>query len=148
MRKSVPINLGKVQHNRKEADDIITIGKATSQNRVGLRQDKDKRLPGQTDKYFASLNKESRNTELINIRKLRGYSQTSLAQIAGLSLRTYQHYESGHRNINNVPADQLYKISLALDVQMEDLLSYTNEEKAILKADIRRRKEIYEHKTD
>ncbi len=142
-----PTNLGKVKRNRIVADDIISVGRENTQNRVGMTNDVLDRLPGQTDRYFQSLKKRTKNIKLINLRKGMGYSQTAMAQIAGLSIRTYQNYENGERNMNNAPAEQLYKISITLGLPMEEFLALTDEEKEQLKKDIEHRKEVFDKKT-
>lgn len=149
MKKALtPTNLGKVKFNRIVADDIISVGRENSLNRVGTSNDIEERLPGQTDKYFKSLENKKRNTALINMRKEAGYSQTAIAQISGMSKRTYQNYESGERSMNNAPAEQLFKLSITLGITMEDLLTFTNDEKEQLRKDIEYRKEIFEGKVD
>ena len=147
-RALTPTNLGKVKFNRIVADDIISVGRENSLNRVGTSNDKEERLPGQTDKYFKSLENKKRNTALINMRKEAGYSQTAIAQISGMSKRTYQNYESGERSMNNAPAEQLFKLSITLGITMEDLLTFTNDEKEQLRKDIEYRKEIFEGEVD
>ena len=82
------------------------------------------------------------------MRKEAGYSQTAIAQISGMSKRTYQNYESGERSMNNAPAEQLFKLSITLGITMEDLLTFTNDEKEQLRKDIEYRKEIFEGKVD
>ena len=149
MKKALtPTNLGKVKFNRIIADDIISVGRENSVNRVGTTNNKEKRLPGQTDKYFNALKNKKRNDSLINLRKEMGYSQTAIAQISGMSQRTYQNYESGERSMNNAPAEQLFKLSITLGIPMEDLLTYTEEEKEQLRSDIQLRKDIFEGKVD
>ncbi len=143
-----PTNLGKVKRNRIVADDIISVGRENTQNRVGMTNDKRDRLPGQTDRYFQSLKKRTKNIKLINLRKEMGYSQTAMAQIAGLSVRTYQNYENGERNMNNSPAEQLFKIGITLGVPMEELLAFTDEEKEQLRKDIEHRKKVFDSKVN
>ena len=59
---------------------------------------------------------------LQRIRKERGMSQGQLAEAAGISVRTLQSYEQGHRDINGMAGLTLYKLANTLGVDMEDLL--------------------------
>lgn len=61
-------------------------------------------------------------TKLQEIRKSRGYSQAKLAELAGLSVRTLQHYEQGTMDINSAAAMTVYQLAQALGCRMEDLL--------------------------
>ena len=59
---------------------------------------------------------------LQRIRKQRGMTQVQLAERAGVNLRTMQRYELTPENINGAPAITVYKLALALGVNMPELL--------------------------
>ena len=59
---------------------------------------------------------------LQRIRKECGMSQGQLAEAAGISVRTLQSYEQGHRDINGMAGLTLYKLANTLGVDMKDLL--------------------------
>lgn len=63
---------------------------------------------------------------LQEMRKKKGYSAATLADITGISLRSIQHYESGYRDINTAKLETLCTFALALDCKLENLL--TNED--------------------
>lgn len=55
-------------------------------------------------------------------RRKKGLSQSQLADITGISLRTIQAYESETRNINKAAAENVYLLAQALDTSMEEIL--------------------------
>jgi transcriptional regulator with XRE-family HTH domain len=55
-------------------------------------------------------------------RREKGLSQSQLADITGISLRTLQAYESETRNINKAAAENVYLLAQALDTSMEEIL--------------------------
>ncbi|MCC8098285.1 MAG: helix-turn-helix transcriptional regulator [Eubacterium sp.] len=61
-------------------------------------------------------------TALMRIRKNKGLERKELAQMTGISFRTIQDYEQGHKKISSAGAASLYKLSLALGCSMEDLI--------------------------
>ena len=61
-------------------------------------------------------------TRLARLRKSTGLSQAELAKASGAGLRSIQMYEQGHKNINRTSGETLYRLSLALNCAMEDLL--------------------------
>ena len=61
-------------------------------------------------------------TNLQEARKAAGLSQSKLAAMADLSVRTLQHYEQGTMDINTAAAITLYRLAKVLDCMMEDLL--------------------------
>ena len=63
---------------------------------------------------------------LQEMRKNKGYSAATLADITGVSIRNIQHYESGYRDINKAKLETLCTLALALDCKLENLL--TNED--------------------
>ena len=61
------------------------------------------------------------NLKLLRIKS--GKSQSKLADETGLSIRTLQMYEQGHREIANARIDVLLKICIALNCGLEELIS-------------------------
>ena len=61
-------------------------------------------------------------TRLSQLRKSAGLSQSELARRSGVGLRSIQMYEQGHKNINHASGETLYRLSLALNCSMEDIL--------------------------
>lgn len=62
---------------------------------------------------------------MTNLKKHRiekGFSQSQLAELAGMSLRTLQHYEQGERDINKAQGLILFSLAKALGCTIEDLL--------------------------
>lgn len=55
-------------------------------------------------------------------RNKSGLSQAQLAEKSGVSKRAIQDYEQGYRDINGAKAIYIYKLSKALDCNMEDLI--------------------------
>lgn len=57
------------------------------------------------------------------LRKKTGMSQSDLANLVGLSLRTLQEYEQGRRSIEGMAAATMYKITIALRCDIADLIA-------------------------
>lgn len=55
-------------------------------------------------------------------RKAAGLSQSQLAARVGMSLRTLQYYEQGALDINKAAAGTVYRLAVALECSVEDLL--------------------------
>jgi len=70
-------------------------------------------------------------TNLQRIRKERGLTQKELAEISGVSLKMIQKYETGEKNINHARAITLWRLALALDCEMVQLLAESETEKTI-----------------
>ena len=69
---------------------------------------------------------KSGNLKLRACRKKAGLSQSQLAEKAGISVRVYQNYEQGVRDIERAQLSVLLKICIALDCKMSDI--FMNEE--------------------
>src|SRR3989304_4370920 len=67
---------------------------------------------------------------IIKYRKVRGLSQTKLAELSGISRRMIAHYET---NISNPPINNLLAIAKTLSVTLNDLLGETNKELNFIK---------------
>ena len=70
----------------------------------------------------AALQERPRVSALRRARKAAGLTQTQLAQVAGVSMRSVQQYEEGLKDINKAAAGTVYRFSLVLGCTMEDLL--------------------------
>lgn len=71
------------------------------------------------DKKYDSVIQETR---LKTIRENRGISQTELAMLSGVKLRSIQMYEQKVNNIDKAQAGTLYNLSRVLGCTIEDLL--------------------------
>lgn len=61
-------------------------------------------------------------SKLQDARKAAGLSQSKLAEVAGISVRSLQEYEQGRKDVNGVRGITLYKLAQALNVNIEDIL--------------------------
>jgi transcriptional regulator with XRE-family HTH domain len=61
-------------------------------------------------------------TNLKRFRTSYGCSQSELAKLSGVSLRSIQMYEQRNKDINKASAETLYRISKALGCRIEDLI--------------------------
>jgi transcriptional regulator with XRE-family HTH domain len=61
-------------------------------------------------------------TNLKRIREDKKISQSQLAELSGVNLRTLQYYEQGYKDINKAQGITLYKLAQALDCRVEALL--------------------------
>lgn len=69
-------------------------------------------------KYYAI----EQETRLKTIRENRGISQTELAKLSGVKLRSIQMYEQKVNDIDKAQAGTVYKLSRVLGCTIEDLL--------------------------
>lgn len=60
-------------------------------------------------------------------RKAAGLSQSQLAGLTGLSVRTLQHYEQGLLDFNKAAAVTVWRVARALECRVEDLLDLGDE---------------------
>lgn len=56
------------------------------------------------------------------MRQAANLSQSQLAEKAGLSLRTLQHYEQGAKEFDHARIDTILKICLVLNCKLEDII--------------------------
>ena len=68
---------------------------------------------------------------LKEIREEKGLSRKALSDLTGVSLRSLQDYEQGHKKIAKAKSETLYRLSLALGCSMENLLEEALLEDAI-----------------
>ena len=79
------------------------------------------------DERFASVadeivNEKNSETRLKQIRSAYGCSQSRLAKMSGVGLRSIQMYEQRKKNINRAEAESVLRLSRALGCEMEDIL--------------------------
>lgn len=76
--------------------------------------------------FIEDLNKKydsiTQETRLKIIRENRGISQTELAKLSGVKLRSIQMYEQKINNIDKAQVGTVYKLSRILGCTIEDLL--------------------------
>lgn len=61
-------------------------------------------------------------TKLQALRKSSGLSQSQLADLSGVNLRSLQYYEQGAKDINKASAQTVFALARALGCAMEDLM--------------------------
>ena len=66
------------------------------------------------------------NSKLKSMRESRGLSQAQLAEKAGLQVRTLQNYEQGILNFDGCKIDKIFAVALALNCDVEDILTDEN----------------------
>ncbi len=71
------------------------------------------------DEYFSSIKEE---TNLKKYRTNMGLSQSQLAELSNVDIRSIQMYEQRHNDINKAQGITLYKLAKALKVDVQDLL--------------------------
>ena len=55
-------------------------------------------------------------------RQAAGLSQSMLAEKAGMSLRTLQHYEQGAKDFDHARIDTILKVCVVLNCKLEDII--------------------------
>ena len=84
------------------------------------------------DKFVDTMNRRSRRkhlpTKLQALRKSIGYSQKTLAEKSGVTLRMIQQYEQRAKDINKAAGVNLIALARTLGCQVEDLLEQSLEE--------------------
>ncbi len=64
-----------------------------------------------------------RGTKLQAKRKERGLSQSQLAEVSGVNLRTLQKYEIGEKDLNGAKLSTLLRLCIALECKLIDILN-------------------------
>lgn len=62
-------------------------------------------------------------TALQNIRTTNCLSQSQLSKLSGVNLRTLQDFEQGRKPLKNAKGEMLYRLSIALNCSINDLLA-------------------------
>jgi len=70
-------------------------------------------------------------TKLKKMRESRGLSQSQLAEKTGVNVRAIQYYEQGVLNFDGCKVNKIFKIALALDCDIEDIIEDENTVKLI-----------------
>lgn len=63
-------------------------------------------------------------SKLKEIREKKNMSQTQLAKLSGINLRTIQDYEQDKRSINKAQLATVYALAQTLDCTMEELIEF------------------------
>ena len=84
------------------------------------------------DRMNELYRKANQDTNLKRLRKSAGMSQSILAEISGVPLRTIQQYEQRRKNINKAQAEYLVMLAQALCCRVEDLLEKVEQPEQIL----------------
>ena len=74
------------------------------------------------DKMLEVYNNRKEDTNLKRLRLNAGLSQSELAEISGLPVRTIQQYEQKQKNINAAKAETVVKLAKALNTSVEKLM--------------------------
>ena len=74
------------------------------------------------DKMLELYNLRKVNTNLKMLRQNAGLSQSELAEITGVPLRTIQQYEQKQKNINAAKAETVIKLAKELNCSVEVLM--------------------------
>ena len=77
------------------------------------------------DKMIELYNKRKNDTNLKAIRLDAGLSQSELAEISDIPVRTIQQYEQNQKNINAAKAETVVKLAKALNCSVEALMEDT-----------------------
>ena len=63
-----------------------------------------------------------RTSVLQQLREAKGLSRKELSEQSGVNFRSLQDYEQGHKDISSAKGDTLYRLSLTLGCNIEDIL--------------------------
>ena len=74
------------------------------------------------DKMREIYNNRKEDTNLKRFRLNAGLSQSELAEISDISVRTIQQYEQKQKNINAAKAETVVKLAKALNISVEKLM--------------------------
>lgn len=75
-----------------------------------------------TDRLNELYHEANPDTRLKTARVMAGLSQSELAEMSGVSVRTIQQYEQRQKSINKARSETLLRLSRALCCDMEDLM--------------------------
>lgn len=76
----------------------------------------------ETANEMIARNKQNSKSKLSQIRKARGFTQSQLAEAAGITLRMVQLYEQKQNDINKAQADTVIALSRVLGCDVQDIL--------------------------
>lgn len=72
--------------------------------------------------YLELHHKEMTGINLTYYRIRKGLSRNKLSEVTGVSSRSIETYENGHRNVAEASANTVYALADALDCTIEDLI--------------------------
>ena len=78
--------------------------------------------PSKAVEVFGRLMTQTRESNLAILRKRKGLSQSQLARLSGVSIRSIQLFEQRRSNINNAQYNHLSAIAKVLGCDIEELL--------------------------
>lgn len=64
--------------------------------------------------------------KLKEVRVSKGLSQPQLAELAGINLRTLQHYEQGSKNFDHARIQTIFSVCNALECKLSDVITDEN----------------------
>ena len=102
----------------KDIFSKISLAEIISMYSVYHEMDIEHFIEDMNKKYHAA----EQETRLKTIRENRGISQTELAKLSGVKLRSIQMYEQKVNDIDKAQAGTVYKLSRVLGCTIEDLL--------------------------
>lgn len=104
----------------KRFDSIIRkIPYSSILNMYGVLHEAD---PDKAVGIFDSIMDKEGETNLARIRRIRGLSQSELAKMAGVSVRSVQLYEQRQTDINKAQYNNLLSLARVLGCEIEDIL--------------------------
>lgn len=78
------------------------------------------------DKMNEMYEKSRHNTNIKSLRLMAGLSQSELAKLSDVPVRTIQQYEQRQKNINKAQVDTLFRLARVLNCKIEDLFEKIN----------------------
>lgn len=66
------------------------------------------------------------NKKLKEIRMSKKLSQSKLAELAGINVRTLQHYEQGSKNFDHAKIETIFSICNVLGCKLSDIIMDEN----------------------
>ena len=76
---------------------------------------------------YQKAHPEKKETTLKRVRSSKGFTQKSLSEATGISLRTIQHWEQGLKDFTHAAALTVYTVAKVLGVEMIDLMDIPEE---------------------
>ncbi len=73
--------------------------------------------------HETTYHNEYSDNQLARLRKYANLTQKELGKKAGVSTRMIEKYEQGDKDLNHASAETVYKLSKALECDMEELIN-------------------------
>lgn len=64
--------------------------------------------------------------KLKEVRLSKGFSQSKLADLAGINVRTLQHYEQESKNFDHARIDTIFSVCNVLECKLSDVITDEN----------------------